>query len=135
MVEWMPSAPITRSPDQRVPSDQPAVEGVDHQLVVKCGSRTARSVDIIQLSDVVGEIAKPWQQAHGLGGVEAGSEEVDHVPFAAETVCPFNQMHVPGHAIQQAGEGQAGDAGAADQGTHGQDDKDAEAAALDHIAS
>jgi hypothetical protein len=51
-------------------------------LVVKCGSRAARSVDIIQLGDGVREFAKTWQQAHGLGGVEAGTEEVDHVPFA-----------------------------------------------------
>ena len=97
-------------------------------MVVQCGSRTARSVDIIQLSDVVGELAKTWQQAHGLGGVEAGSEEVDHVPFAAEAVGSLNQLHVPAHAIQQAGEGQACDAGAADQGTHGKMIRTAEAA-------
>jgi hypothetical protein len=89
-------------------------------VVVQSGPLAAGWVDIVQLIDGVGELAKTWQQAHGLGGLEAGSEEVDHEPLPADAAGPLNQLHVPARAIQQAGEGEACDAGAADQRTHGE---------------
>ena len=73
------------------------------------------AIDEFQRVDRVADGAQGFDQAHALGHVPAGAEEVHHVAFGAQAGLALDHQRIEAVALELDGEREPGDAAAGNE--------------------